>query len=39
MKIFSYEKCKRDIGYDPNWASESDGHIVRGREILGTDYI
>lgn len=39
MKIFSYEKCKRDIGYDPDWASESDGHIVRGREILGTDYI
>lgn len=39
MKIFSYEKCKRDIGYDPDWASESDGHIIRGREILGTDYI
>jgi hypothetical protein len=39
MKIFSHEKFKRDTGYDTAWARESDGHIVRGREILGTDYL
>lgn len=39
MKIFSYEKFKRAEKYDRTWARESDGHIVRGREILGTDYI
>lgn len=38
MKIFSYEKCKRDIGHDSAWARESDGHIVRDGRILGTPY-
>lgn len=39
MKIFSYEKYKRDTGHDRTWARESDGHIVRDGKILGTDYI
>ena len=39
MKIFSYQKFKRAEKYDSTWARESDGHIVRGMEILGTDYI
>lgn len=39
MKIFSYEKFKGAEKHDSAWARESDGHIVRGREILGTDYI
>ena len=39
MKIFSYEKYKRAEKDDRTWARESDGHIVRGMEILGTDYI
>lgn len=38
MKIFSYEKYKRAEKADSTWARESDGHIVRGREILGTLY-
>lgn len=39
MKIFSYEKYKRAEKADSVWARESDGHIVRGREILGTAYV
>lgn len=39
MKIFSYEKFKKAEKHDRTWARESDGHIVRGGEILGTDYI
>lgn len=39
MKIFSYEKFKKYEGYDPVWARESDGHIVRDGRILGTPYI
>lgn len=39
MKIFSYEKFKKDEKHDRTWARKSDGHIVRGREILGTDYV
>lgn len=39
MKIFSYEKFKRTEECDCVWARKSDGHIVRGKEILGTDYI
>lgn len=39
MKIFSYEKCKRDTGFDLAWARESDGHIVRDGRILGTSYL
>lgn len=36
MKIFSYEKYKRAEKADSTWARESDGHIVRGGNILGT---
>lgn len=36
MKIFSYEKYKRAEKADSTWARESDGHIVRDGEILGT---
>lgn len=38
MKIFSYEKYKRAEKYGRTWARESDGHIVRDGEILGTPY-
>lgn len=39
MNIFSYEKFKRDTGLDSTWARESNGHIVRDGNILGTYYI
>ena len=38
MKIFSYEKYKRAEKADSVWDRESDGHIVRDGEILGTPY-
>lgn len=38
MKIFSYEKFKRAEKHDSTWARESDGHIVRDGNILGTYY-
>ena len=38
MKIFSYEKYKRAEKADSTWDRESDGHIVRDGEILGTPY-
>lgn len=39
MKIFSYEKFKKDEKHDRTWARESDGHIVRDGKILGTKYV
>ena len=39
MKIFSYEKYKKAEKHDRTWARESDGHIVRGGNILGTFYV
>lgn len=39
MKIFSYEKFKSAEKHDSTWARESNGHIVRDGNILGTCYI
>lgn len=39
MKIFSYEKFKKDEKCDSTWTRESNGHIVRGGNILGTIYV
>lgn len=39
MKIFSCEKFKAAEKQDSAWARESDGHIVREEQILGTDYV